>query len=83
MANPVFKNRQVPIQNQNGSNNQSQQLDFNALYNQFVQNPAKYLSNCNIPPECQTPEQIVRHLAATNQIPPLLQPQIYGMFNKK
>lgn len=74
MSNPVFKN-------QNGS--QNQQLDFNSLYEQFKQNPAKYLANCNIPPECQTPEQIVRYLASTNQIPPLIQQQVYGMLGKK
>ena len=76
MSNPVFKN-------QNGSQNQPQQLDFNALFNQFKQNPAKYLANCNIPPECQTPEQAVRYLASTNQIPPLIQQQVYGMLGKK
>lgn len=84
MGNPVFKNRQFPQGNQNESNNRSQNpLDLNALFNQFKENPLKYLGNCNLPADCQTPEQAVRYLASTNQIPPLLQPQIYGMLGKK
>ena len=84
MGNPVFKNRQFPQGNQNGSNNQPQNpLDLNALFNQFKENPLKYLGNLKLPPEIQTPEEAVRYAAATNQIPPLLQPQIYGMLGKK
>ena len=84
MGNPVFKHQQFPQNNQNGSNNQQlQQLDFNKLFNQFKENPMKYLGNCNLPADCQTPEQAVRYLAATNQIPPLIQQQVYGMLGKK
>ena len=82
MGNPVFKNQQLPQSNQNGSNNQ-QSLDFNALFNEFKQNPMKYLGNLNLPPDIQTPEQAVRYAAATNQIPPLIQQQVYGMLGKK
>lgn len=82
MGNPVFKNQQFPQQIQNGSNNQ-QLLDFNAMFNEFKQNPMKYLGNLNLPPNIQTPEQAVRYAAATNQIPPLIQQQVYGMLGKK
>jgi hypothetical protein len=81
MSNPVFKNQQFPQSNQNGSNNQP--LDFNALFNEFKQNPLKYLGNLNLPPNIQTPEEAVRYAAATNQIPPLIQQQVYGMLGKK
>lgn len=84
MGNPVFKHQQFPQNIQNGSNNQQpQQLDFNKLFNQFKENPMKYLGNCNLPPDIQTPEQAVRYLASTNQIPPLIQQQVYGMLGKK
>ena len=84
MGNPVFKNQQFPQSNQNGSNNQQpQQLDFNKLFNQFKENPMKYLGNLKLPPNIQTPEQAVRYAAATNQIPPLIQQQVYGMLGKK
>jgi hypothetical protein len=82
MGNPVFKNQQLPQSNQNGSNNQ-QSLDFNAMFNEFKQNPMKYLGNLKLPPDIQTPEQAVRYAAATNQIPPLIQQQVYGMLGKK
>ena len=82
MSNPVFKNQQFPQNNQNGSNNQ-QPLDFNAMFNEFKQNPMKYLGNLKLPPDIQTPEQAVRYAAATNQIPPLIQQQVYGMLGKK
>lgn len=81
MGNPVFKNQQFPQSNQNGSNNQP--LDFNAMFNEFKQNPMKYLGNLNLPPNIQTPEEAVRYAAATNQIPPLIQQQVYGMLGKK
>ena len=82
MGNPVFKNQQFPQSNQNGSNNQ-QPLDFNAMFNEFKQNPMKYLGNLKLPSDIQTPEQAVRYAAATNQIPPLIQQQVYGMLGKK
>lgn len=76
MGNPVFKNQNKPQPFQSSRN---QQIDFNVLFNQFKEDPNKYLKGCNIPPEAKTPEQIVRHLAATNQIHPLIQRQIYDM----
>lgn len=52
------------------------QPDTTALFQQFVQNPMQYLAGLNIPPNLSTPEQMVRHLAATNQIPPQLQAMV-------
>lgn len=82
MSNPFVNN------NQNGSNfqqtnQQPQQLDLNKLYNEFKQNPSKYLSGLNLPPELQTPEQIVRYLAQNGRIPPLIQRQVYSMVSKR
>lgn len=78
MGNPFVNN------NQNGSNfQQPQQLDLNKLYNEFKQNPSKYLSGLNLPPELQTPEQIVRYLAQAGRIPPLIQRQVYSMVSKR
>lgn len=88
MGNPVFKYQrnpmpQTPSPNQNGTQMQPQLPDFGKLFEQFKQDPDKYLGNFNIPPNIQTPEEKVRYIAATNQIPPLLQKQIYGMLGKK
>lgn len=84
MSNPIFKHQQFPQNNQNGMQNlQPQQPDFNSLFKEFKQNPMKYLGNLNLPPDIQTPEQAVRYLASTNQIPPLIQQQVYGMLGKK
>ena len=77
MGNPIFKNQKP--QAFQAQPNGSQQIDFNALYNQFQENPSKYLKGLSIPSEAKTPEQIVRHLAATNQIHPLIQKQVYDM----
>lgn len=82
MGNPFVNN------NQNGSNfqqtnQQPQQLDLNKLFNEFKQNPSKYLSGLNLPPELQTPEQIVRYLAQAGRIPPLIQRQVYSMVSKR
>jgi hypothetical protein len=82
MGNPFVNN------NQNGSNfqqtnQQPQQLDLNKLYNEFKQNPSKYLSGLNLPPELQTPEQIVRYLAQNGRSPPLIQRQVYSMVGKR
>lgn len=80
MGNPFFEN-------QNRSNfqqtQQPQQLDLNKLFNEFKQNPSKYLSGLNLPPELQTPEQIVRYLAQNGRIPPLIQRQVYSMVSKR
>lgn len=80
MGNPIFKNQKPQAFQVQPNGNQ--QINFNALYNQFQENPGKYLKGLDIPPEAKTPEQIVRHLAATNQIHPLIQKQIYDMLTR-
>lgn len=88
MSNPVFKYHNDPAQpssvpDQNGSHNpMGQTPNFEQLFEQFKQNPDKYLGNCNFPPDVQTPEQRVRYLAANNRIPPLIQRQVYDMLAK-
>lgn len=78
MSNP-FVNK-----NQNESNfQQPQQLNLQELFTKFKQNPIKYLTGLNLPPEIQTPEQAVRYCAQTGQIHPLIQRQVYGMLSKK
>lgn len=81
MGNPFFENQNRS--NFQQTNQQPQQLDLNKLYNEFKQNPSKYLSGLNLPPELQTPEQIVRYLAQNGRIPPLIQKQVYSMVSKR
>lgn len=84
MGNPFFENQnRSNFQNANPTQQQPQQLDLNKLFNKFKQNPFKYLSGLNLPPEIQTPEQAVRYCAQTGQIPPLIQKQVYGLVGKR
>lgn len=84
MGNPFFENQnRSNFQQTNPQTQQPQQLDLNKLYNEFKQNPSKYLSGLNLPPELQTPEQIVRYLAQNGRIPPLIQRQVYSMVGKR
>lgn len=85
MGNPFVNNNQnrSNFQQTNPQTQQPQQLDLNKLYNEFKQNPSKYLSGLNLPPELQTPEQIVRYLAQNGRIPPLIQKQVYSMVSKR
>ena len=58
MGNPFFENQnRRNIQNPNPTQQPPQQLDLNKLFNEFKQNPFKYLSGLNLPPDIQTPEQ--------------------------
>lgn len=84
MGNPFFENQnRRNIQNPTPTQQQPQQLDLNKLFNEFKQNPSKYLSGLNLPPELQTPEQIVRYLAQNGRIPPLIQRQVYSMVSRR
>lgn len=51
------------------------------MFEQFKANPAQYLmkASLNIPQTMNNPEQIVRHLAQTNQIPPQLRGMVDSM----
>lgn len=64
-----------------GTSGQPQQPDMNALYNQFRQNPMKYLTGFNIPQGMNNPEQIVRFLAQNGKIPPMLQGRVNAMLS--
>lgn len=84
MGNPFFENQnRSNFQQTNPQTQQPQQLDLNKLFNEFKQNPSKYLSGLNLHPDIQTPEQAVRYLAQTGQIPPLIQKQVYGLVGKR
>lgn len=82
MGNPFFEN-QNRRNIQNPTQQPPQQLDLNKLFNEFKQNPFKYLSGLNLPPDIQTPEQAVRYCAQTGQVPPLIQKQVYGLVGKR
>lgn len=77
MSNPLNMGMQTQPQTQ------GQMPNFEQLYQQFVQNPMKYLTGLNIPQGVQTPEQAVRYLASNGQIPPLIQRQVYSMLEMK
>ena len=62
---------------------QQQQPDMNALYQQFMQNPMRYLTGMNIPKELTTPQQIVQYLADNGKIPPMLQQRVNAMLGRK
>lgn len=66
-----------------GMQPQGQMPDFERLFQQFKQNPMKYLTGLNIPQGIQTPEEAVRYLASNGQIPPLIQRQVYSMLGMK
>ena len=62
-----------------------QQPDMKELYQQFIQNPTKYLTGLNIPANLTTPQQMVEYCLNNNKIniPPMLRGQISAMFGKK
>ena len=53
------------------------------MFEQFKANPAQYVmkASLNIPQTMNNPEQIVRHLAQTNQVPPQLRGILNAMLN--
>lgn len=60
-----------------------QQPDMNAMFQQFKQNPMKYLTGLNIPQGMNNPEQIVRFLAQNGKIPPMLQGRVNAMLGRR
>lgn len=61
----------------------TKQADINELFEQFKQNPAKYLSGLNIPQNMNDPRQIVQYLSQSGRIPPALQQRVNAMFATK
>lgn len=62
---------------------QAQQPDLNQLYREFVQNPMKYLTGLNLPPNIQTPQQAVQYCISAGKVPPILQQRINTMIGRK
>ena len=62
--------------------NTPQQPDMNALFQQFRQNPLKYLTGLDIPAGMTSPQQIVQHLAFSSKIPPQLQGRVNAMLRR-
>lgn len=61
----------------------NQQPNMAMMQQQFNQNPMRYLAGLNIPQGMTDPEQIVRHLDSTGQIPPVLQAKVNAMLGRK
>ena len=57
--------------------------DMNALYQQFQQNPLKYLTGLNIPQGMNNPQDIVRFLADNGKVPPMLQARVNAMLGRR
>ena len=65
------------------NNGRQQQPDMNALFQQFKQNPVKYLTGFDIPQGMNNPQQIVQHLANSGKIPPQLQGRVNAMLGRR
>lgn len=61
----------------------NQQPNMQQMQQQFNQNPMRYLTGLNIPQGMTDPEQIVRHLDSTGQIPPILQARVNAMLGRR
>lgn len=59
-----------------------QQPDIQQLFQQFKQNPMKYLTGLNIPSGMTSPQQIVQYLAANGKIPAQLQGQVKALMSR-
>lgn len=69
MANPLVSKQQQP--------------DMNALYQQFMQNPLRYLTGLNIPSHITTPQEMVQYLADSGKIPPMLKNRVDAMLGRR
>ena len=61
----------------------NQQPNMQQMQQQFNQNPMRYLTGLNIPQGMTDPEQIVRHLDSTGQVPPMLQPMVNAKLGRR
>lgn len=73
----------MEVSNPLNAGQQQQQPDLNQLYQQFAQNPMKYLTGLNIPSNITTPQQAVQYLVSAGKVPPVLQQQINAMLAKR
>lgn len=55
------------------------QPDIQQLFQQFKQNPMKYLTGLNVPSGMTSPQQIVQYLAANGKIPAQIQEQVKAL----
>ena len=58
------------------------QPDINELYQQFIQNPMRYLTGLNLPQGLTSPQQIVQFLSDNGRIPPMLQQRVNAMLGR-
>ena len=65
------------------SGQQTQQPDLEKLYQQFAQNPMKYLTGLNIPTNITTPQQAVEYCVSAGKVPPFLQQRINAMLGRR
>lgn len=61
------------------------QPDINQLYQQFKQNPTRYLTGLNIPNDITTPQQMVEYCLNSGRynIPPMIQKEINALRGMK
>lgn len=73
----IFESLKGPKQQQQNN------VDINALYQQFQKNPVDFLirSRLRIPEGVNSPQQILQYLSNTNQIPPQYKQQAAQMLN--
>lgn len=64
------------------SSRNQQTPDINALFQQFSENPTKYLTGLNVPAHLKTPEQIVEYLFSNGKVPPILHGRINALRGK-
>lgn len=69
MSNPLNVGRQQP--------------DLNQLYQQFAQDPYKYLAQLNLPANIQTPQQAVEYFMSAGKVPPFLQGRVNAMLGRR
>lgn len=76
--NPLLTGQSAPVQQKPQG-----QPNINAMFQQFRQNPMKYLTGYNIPQNINSPEQIVRFLADNGKVPPMLQARVNAMLGRR
>lgn len=76
--NPLVTGQTAPVQQKPQG-----QPDINAMFQQFRQDPMKYLAGYNIPQNINSPEQIVRFLADNGKVPPMLQARVNAMLGRR
>ena len=63
--------------------NQQPNPNMQMAYQQFQQNPMRFLGGLSIPQGMTDPRQIVEHLANTGQVPPQLQAMVNARLGRR